>query len=104
MKRTPIVSAALVSAALVSTALVSAAIVLGSGTAFADDGRCNTPMAEWQPRETLQQQLEAEGWQVKRIKTDDGCYEVYALDRDGRRIEAYFDPKSLKMLRMEDDD
>jgi len=91
-----------ISAALVSAAL--AGVAFGAGPAVADDDRCDTPMAEWQPRETLQQQLEAEDWQVKRIKTDDGCYEVYALDQTGRRVEAYFEPKSLKMLGMEDDD
>ena len=30
--------------------------------------------------------------------------EVYAIDKDGNRIEAYFDPKSLKMLRKKSDD
>lgn len=77
---------------------------LGASPAFADDYRCDAPMTEWQPRDNLQKKLEAEGWKVKRIKTEGGCYEVYAFDKDGRRVEAYFDPKSLELLRKKKDD
>ena len=92
---------------IIIASIASAVFALSAVSAHADQdygNRCNAPMAEWQPRENLQQKLEAEGWQVKRIKTDDGCYEVYAIDKDGNRIEAYFDPKSLKMLRKKSDD
>ncbi len=81
------------------TSATAAVLALSATAVYADSNRCNAPMSEWQPRESLQQKLEAEGWQVKRIKTDDGCYEVYAFDKDGKRIEAYFDPKSLKMMQ-----
>jgi hypothetical protein len=72
--------------------------VLASGTAFAKDAECNVPVAEWQPMEALQQKLENEGWKVRRIKTDDGCYEVYGFDKDGRRMETYFDPRTLAVV------
>ena len=72
--------------------------VLGAGAAVASD-RCNVPLSEWQPREALQQKLEAEGWKVKRIKTENGCYEAYALDRKGGRIEAYFNPKTFEIVK-----
>lgn len=87
----------LLSAAALATAL------LGAGTAAAGE-RCDVPMADWQPREALQQKLAAEGWQVKRIKTDDGCYEVKAVDPQGRRIEAKFDPRSLATVKHEIED
>src|SRR5690606_40075276 len=58
-----------------------------AGPALADDD-CNEPVADWQPREVLQKQLEDKGWQVKRIKVDDGCYEVKGIDRNGNRFEA----------------
>jgi len=57
-------------------------------------------MSDWQSREALQQKLEADGWKVNRIKTDDGCYEAYAIDEKGQRIEAYFNPKTFKIVKM----
>lgn len=80
-----------------------ACLPLGVGLALAGP-RCSVPMADWQPREVLQEKLRAEGWTITRIKTDDGCYKVYATDSDGRRLKAKFNPATLEMLRRESDD
>ena len=53
------------------------------------------PGSGWQPTETLEKQLTDKGWKVRRIKEDGGCYEVYALDDKGERVEAYFHPVTL---------
>jgi hypothetical protein len=65
------------------------------------DEECTDQIAEWQPREILKKQLEAQGWVVKRIRIDDGCYEVRALDSKGRRVKATFTPASLTLLELE---
>jgi hypothetical protein len=51
------------------------AVVLADGLATCDSG----------PQE-----------EVRRIKIDGGCYEVYALNEKGERVEAYFHPKTLQ--------
>jgi hypothetical protein len=76
--------------------------ILASAPALAG-ARCNAPMANWQPREALVEKLRASGWTVRRIKTDDGCYKVYGLDRNGARIKAKFDPASLMQLESRTD-
>jgi hypothetical protein len=80
--------------------LLSAALLasFGIGTAAAED-MCNVPQAEWQPKEVLQQKLEAEGWTIKKVKIDDGCYEVYGTDATGARMESYFDPKTFAVVK-----
>jgi hypothetical protein len=75
---------------------------LGTGSALASP-RCNVPMANWQPREALQKKVEAEGWKVTRIKTDDGCYEVHATNDQGQRYEGKFDPSTLNPVSVEID-
>ena len=77
----------------------------GVGAATADEG-CSVPMTDWQPREAVQRMAEKQGWTVRRIKIDDGCYEVDGLDASGRRVEAVVDPATLKFLSFEykDDD
>jgi hypothetical protein len=49
----------------------------------------------WQAQEKLTAVLKEKGWQVRRIKEDGGCYEVYALNEKGERVEAYFHPRTL---------
>ena len=62
-----------------------------TGLATCDSG----PQEAWQPQAKLEQQLKEKGWQIRRIKIDGGCYEVYALNEKGERVEAYFHPKTL---------
>lgn len=72
-------------------AWLAAAPASATGLATCDSG----PKAGWQSVEKLQKRLEEQGWQVRRIKEDGGCYEVYALDDKGQRVEAYFHPVTL---------
>ena len=76
---------------------------MGASLAVAGDD-CNLPMANWQPREAVQKMAEARGWTVRRIKTDDGCYEVKGRDENGREIEVKVDPGSLAIVDMQRDD
>jgi hypothetical protein len=78
-------------------AVCLAAAILGSGPAFSTGlATCDSgPQETWQPQEKLQKMLTEKGWQVRRIKIDGGCYEVYALNEKGERVEAYFHPKTL---------
>lgn len=82
-------------------------IVVGSlgavGIALADDD-CTVPMADWQPRAAVQQMAEAQGWTVRRIKIDDGCYEVDASDAEGHAIEVKVDPSTLAIMEFEFED
>ncbi|MFT6927178.1 MAG: hypothetical protein ACJAZP_002807 [Psychromonas sp.] len=62
---------------------------------------CHDPLGKWQPRQQLRHKLEQKGWQVKRIRVDDHCYEVKALDNHGHKIEAKFGPAELDILALE---
>ncbi len=54
--------------------------------------------AGWKSMEDLETKMKADGWQVRRIKEDGGCYEAYGTDPEGRRVEAYFHPVTLEKL------
>ena len=62
-----------------------------TGLATCDSGKPET----WQPQEKLEAMLKEKGWQIRRIKIDGGCYEVYAVTEKGERVEAYFHPLTL---------
>jgi len=86
-------------ASIVKIALCSAAL---AGLAFCAQGfatglaTCDSgPQETWQPQARLEKQLTDKGWKVRRIKVDGGCYEVYALNEKGERVEAYFHPRTL---------
>ncbi|WP_373510158.1 PepSY domain-containing protein [Thiocapsa sp.] len=75
------------------------------GLAMADDD-CIVPMADWQPRDAVLRMAEDNGWSVRRIKIDDGCYEIDGRDAEGRGIEVTVSPGNLQVIEIEykDDD
>lgn len=81
----------LAAAALAASTLLTAVPASATGLATCDSGDKST----WQPQATLEKQLKDKGWQIRRIKEDGGCYEVYAVTEKGDRVEAYFHPVTL---------
>ncbi|WP_282605538.1 PepSY domain-containing protein [Pelagibius sp. Alg239-R121] len=47
--------------------------------------------------------LEEQGYEVRKIETEDGYLEAYAL-LDGKRFEIYVDPKTGNIIKIEQDD
>jgi hypothetical protein len=76
---------------------VAAIPAQATGLAICDSG----PKEGWQSTEKLTQDLIKKGWKVNRVKEDGGCYEVYAINEKGQRVEAYFHPKTLEFIPTE---
>ena len=51
-----------------------------------------TERANWLSEAELAKELEAQGWSVRRMKEDGGCWEVYGNTPEGERVEGYFHP------------
>ena len=69
---------------------------------WADDD-CEAPLNRWQTREAVRQMGAAQGWQIQRLKIDDGCYEIRGIDAQGRGFKAKIDPETLQVLKMKQD-
>ena len=76
---------------------------LPAGAALADDD-CFVPMADWQPREAVAEFAISQSWEVRRIKIDDGCYEIDGRDATGRAIEVKLHPGTLQIVEFEFED
>jgi hypothetical protein len=82
------------------TMLALVASLGGITTAMADEG-CSVPMSNWQPREAVQRMAQKQGWTVRRIKIDDGCYKIDGRDASGRAVEVTVDPATLETRSLE---
>ena len=81
------------------TALLALAMGLAVLPTWADDD-CDAPVARWQSREAVRQMATQQGWDVQRLKIDDGCYEVYGKDAQDRSFKAKVDPETLRVVKM----
>jgi hypothetical protein len=83
--------------------LLALALGLAALTASADDD-CDAPMDRWQSREAVRQMAAQRGWQIQRLKIDDGCYEIRGTDAQGREFKAKLDPETLAVLKLKQRD
>lgn len=83
--------------------LLAMALGLAVLPTWADDD-CDAPVNRWQSREAVRQMAAQQGWQIQRLKIDDGCYEIRGTDAQGRGFKAKIDPETLKVLKMKQRD
>ena len=74
-------------------------LALAATPASADDD-CDVPVPLWQSRDAVLQHANRQGWQVQRLKIDDGCYEIRGRDAQGRAFKARLDPQTLRVMKM----
>jgi hypothetical protein len=74
-----------------------------SGTAFAKADCAAHPKSEWIKESDARSQLEAQGYKIKKFKVDGNCYEIYGHNKDGKKVEIYYDTKTLAVVKSEVD-
>ncbi len=85
-------------------AIAAAALVsVGAFAAVAQAGSLgrpctSAPESQWLPLDALRSRVEADGYRVQKAKIKDACGEIYALDRNGARVELFLDPTSGRIV------
>ncbi len=83
---------------LISAAML-ATVALAAPASATGVIKCNAgPQSAWKSTDALKAKLTKEGWKVRLVKPDGGCYEVYGTTPKAERVEAYFHPISLEKL------
>jgi hypothetical protein len=78
---------------------LTALALLVASPALAAGGTCSTAaVSAFQPKAKLESQLKAEGLTVRQIKVEKGCYEVYALDKAGKKVNVAYNAQTLEKL------
>ena len=87
---------AITAAALAAVGALGAATVAQAGSL----GRpCTSASADqWLSLEVLRARVEAEGYRVQKAEIKAACAEIYALDRNGARVELFLDPTSGRIV------
>ena len=78
--------------------VITALALLISGPAMADASCSKAPSSKFQPKTTLEEKLKAEGFTVRQIKLEGGCYEVYAVDKDKKKVNTAYNAETLEKV------
>src|SRR4051812_46939775 len=75
----------LASAAILAAALIFPGTASATGLATCESG----PQSGWKSQDDVTKHLIKAGWkEVRRMKPDGGCWEVYGINENGRQAEA----------------
>lgn len=59
------------------------------------------PKSEWIKEEDARAKLLEQGYKIRKFKVDGQCYEIYGWNKDGKKVEIYFDTKTLDIVKAE---
>lgn len=74
----------------IATATVA---LMFTGAAVAGPQCTEAPQSEWMSEDDMRQELADQGYTIDKFKVTDGnCYEIYGEDKEGAKVEIYFNP------------
>jgi hypothetical protein len=69
------------------------ALALSAGiTAYAKKNCTDEPKDKWMSEADFKKKVEAEGYTIKKFKQPGTCYEFYGTNKEGKKLEIYFNP------------
>ncbi len=71
---------------------IAAALTLVCTMALAAPECTKAPKDEWMREKDLKAKLEEQGYKIKRFVVLSSCYEIYGQNKDGKKVEIYFNP------------
>ena len=81
--------------------VISMLLICFSGAAFAGAKCAPHPKEEWMKADDAKAKLETQGYKIKKFKVDGQCYEIYGHNKEGKKVEIYFDTKTLDIVKSE---
>jgi hypothetical protein len=82
--------------------LTLAAAILPSASFATSCG--NMPEDQWMSRAEIEIKATDLGYKVRQVKVEDGCYEIYGIDKTGQRVEAYLHPVTAEVVKVKVED
>ena len=56
---------------------------------------------EWMSEAEAKAKIESMGYKIDKFKVDGNCYEIYGVNKEGKKAEVYFDAKTLSIIKAE---
>ena len=77
------------------------AVVAFSSPAFAKADCKAYPKTEWMKEGDAKAKIEAQGYSIDKFKVSGNCYEIYGRNKEGKKVEIYYDAKTLEPVKSE---
>ncbi len=84
------------------TTLITILLSLTTLPAFADPQCTTEPKVKWKDQKAFEQSLKDQGYKIKKFKvTKTNCYEIYGWNKEGKKVEIYYNPVNGETVKEE---
>ncbi|MGZ3769793.1 MAG: PepSY domain-containing protein [Bdellovibrio sp.] len=59
------------------------------------------PKEKWMKEADFKKKMETEGYRIRKFKTPGSCYEIYGTNKEGKKVEIYFNPVDASIVKSE---
>ncbi len=80
---------------------ILAALFMMAGVAHAKKSCTDQPKEKWMKVDDFKKRLESEGYKIRKFKQPGTCYEIYGTDKEGKKVEVYFNPVDGSVVKSE---
>lgn len=82
--------------------LITGALMTAASSALAGPKCTEEPKDKWKDQKAFEQGLKDQGYNIKKFKVTSGnCYEIYGWNKDGKKVEIYFNPVTGETVKEE---
>jgi hypothetical protein len=81
--------------------ILALGIAMISPLAFASKNCTDQPKDKWMTEDAFKQKVEGQGYKIRKFKQPGSCYEIYGTDKDGKKVEIYFNPVDGSIVKKE---
>lgn len=80
--------------------LILLGLMMSVGSAAYAKKTCTEkPKADWMKEEDFKMKVEGLGYKISKFKQPGSCYEIYGTDKDGKKVEVYFNPVDASVVK-----
>lgn len=84
--------------------LVIPMMLFVGSAAMAKKDCTDQPKEKWMTEADFKKKVEADGYKIRKFKTPGTCYEIYGTNKEGKKVEIYFNPVDGAIVKSETED
>lgn len=84
--------------------ILALALILSTGAAQAKKTCTDQPKDKWMSEADFRAKVEGLGYKISKFKQPGTCYEIYGQNKEGKKVEVYFNPVDASVTKEEIED
>jgi len=79
--------------------MIASVLSLSVLTAYAKKSCTDQPKEKWMTEADFKKKVEELGYKINKFKQPGTCYEIYGTDKEGKKVEIYFNPVDASIVK-----